>query len=87
MTNFKHKKKSGTCPGTSKGTAEGQQKDTNNNDNNIYLILFNKYKERVRAINFWGEKFKIIHELKEDSEYLKLSEEEQEHLVNELITS
>lgn len=86
-TNFKHKKKNGTCPGTGCGTGQGHVGDTNNNDNNIYLSLFNKYKKRAREINFWGEKFKIINELKEDSDYLRLTEEEQSQLVNEILTS
>ena len=88
ITNIKHKKKSGTCPGTGQGTAEGQVGDTNNNDNNIlYLTLLNKNKERVRAIKYWGEKIKIVNELKEDSDYLKLPQEQREKLLNEIITS
>lgn len=88
MTNFKHKKKNGTCPGTGDGTCQGHLGDTNNNDNNIlYLTLLNKNKERVRAIKYWGEKLKIVNELKEDSDYLKLPQEQQEKLLNEIITS
>ena len=34
------------------GTAEEHQRNTNNNDNNIYLYLFNKYKEQVCGKNF-----------------------------------
>lgn len=33
-------------------TAEEHQRNTNNNDNNIYLYLFNKYKEQVCGKNF-----------------------------------
>lgn len=55
--------------------------------NNIYLTLFNKYKERVCAINFWGEKITTVNKIKEEPDYLKLSQEEQENIVNELLTS
>ena len=54
---------------------------------NVYLSLLNKYKERVRAIKYWSEKFPILNEMKKEDDYLKLSPEEQENLVNELITS
>lgn len=65
------------------------EEDNDNEDdiNNIYLILFNKYKERVRTINFWGEKITTVNKIKEEPDYLKLSSEEQENLINELLTS
>lgn len=86
--NFKHKKKNGTGQGTGYGTGQGHLGDTNNNDNNIlYLNLLKKNKERMRAIKYWGEKIKIINELKEDNDYLSLTTEEQENIVNELLTS
>lgn len=55
-------------------------------DKDIYINLLKKYGERVRAITYWSEKFKITRELKEDKEYLKLNEELQEELVNELMS-
>lgn len=76
----------GTCPGTGWGTAQGQHGDTNNNDNNIlYLTLFNKYKERMREAKYFSNKIHIQKELRDDEEYLKLSREEQDKLFRELM--
>ena len=55
------------------------------NDNNIYITLFNKYKEQIEKENA-GRKFLIISECKRDEDYLKLSEEEQEKLFYELMS-
>ena len=55
------------------------------NDNNIYITLFNKYKEQIEKENA-GRKFLIISECKRDEDYLKLSEEKQEQLFYELIS-
>lgn len=58
------------------------------NDNNIlYLNLFNKYKEKVAKIQFWVEKIRLINQMKEENDYLKLTNEEQENIVNDLLTS
>lgn len=55
------------------------------NDNNIYITLFNKYKEQIEKENA-ARKFLIISECKRDEDYLKLSEEEQEKLFYELMS-
>lgn len=55
------------------------------NDNNIYITLFNKYKEQIEKENA-GRKFLIISECKRDEDYLKLSEEEQDQLFMELMS-
>ena len=76
----------GTCPGTGWGTAQGQHGDTNNNDNNIlYLTLFNKYKERMREAKYFFEKIHIQNELMHEEDYLNLSTEEQDRLYKELM--
>lgn len=66
----------------------GHTRDINNNDNNdniLYLNLFNKYNARMREINYWKDKIKIIGELREEEDYLKLSFEEQDKLFKELM--
>lgn len=73
-----------------KRTTNEQQVNTNKNvknDNNIYLILLNKYKERIKQIKFWSEKIKIANQIKEDEEFLKLTQDERDNIVNELLTS
>lgn len=73
-----------------KRTTNEQQVNTNKNvknDNNIYLTLFNKYKERIKQIKFWSEKIKIANQIKEDEEFLKLTQDERDNIVNELLTS
>lgn len=76
----------------SKCTTDEQQMNTNNNDNNInnvnnnYLLLLNKYSEKIRGKSF-GERIKIINELKSSTEYNKyLTQEEQTKLFSELIS-
>lgn len=54
-------------------------------DKDIYLSLLNKYKERMREIKFWSEKIKIISELREEQDYLNLTQEEQDKLFEELM--
>ena len=69
---------------------EDDEEDDNDNEddiNNIYLILFNKYKERISGLTRWGAKIPIINGMKQDVDFLKLSEEEQNNLVNELLSS
>lgn len=58
--------------------------DTNNN-NNIYLLLFNKYKGEIFGKTF-GEKIKKIGELKSSKEYEQLSEDLQDKLYAELMS-
>ena len=56
-----------------------------NNDNNIYITLFNKYKEQIEKENA-GRKFLIISACKKDDDYLKLTVEEQDQLFMELMS-
>lgn len=53
--------------------------------NNIYIYLFNIYKGKIQSTTSWREKIKIISELKEHPDYLKLSLEEQQDLFNDLM--
>lgn len=66
----------------------GHSRDINNNDNNdniLYLNLLNKYNARMKKINYWGDKIKIISELEKEQDYLKLSLEERDRLYKELM--
>lgn len=51
----------------------------------IYLYLFNKYKEQILDTNYYGQKIKLISDLRQEQEYELLSEEEQNRLFNELM--
>ena len=51
----------------------------------IYLYLFNKYKEQIEKENA-GRKFLIISACKRDDDYLKLTVEEQDQLFMELMS-
>jgi hypothetical protein len=55
-------------------------------EEDIYLILFNKYKERIRAIKYWSEKIVLINQLRNEESYLSLSNEQQEKLYEELMS-
>lgn len=81
-TNFKFKKKNGTCPRTPERTGKGQHRDTNNNDNNIYLYLLNKYKVESRQ-NF-SEYMKKVKELRNDEKWDLLTKEEQVKIISEI---
>ncbi len=59
--------------------------DTDNNDNNIYLYLFNNYKAKIQGSSF-GEKIKIIRQCKDDEYYSQLSLKEQERLFADLMS-
>lgn len=84
MINIKYKILNGTCPRTPERTAKGQQKDTNNNDNNIFIYLFKIYKGKIFGKKF-GEKVKLINQCKNEEQYMQLTEEEQDRLFNELM--
>ena len=56
------------------------------NDKNIYLMLFKKYKERIRAIKYWSEKIILINQLRNEESYLGLTNEQQEKLFEELMS-
>lgn len=71
-----------------KRTTDEQQMNTNNNDkndNNIYLYLYNKYKEQIEKENEC-KKIKIITECQNCSEYSLLTQEEQDKLFYELMS-
>ena len=63
----------------------GHTRDTNNNDNNIYLYLFNKYSEQIKAENE-SKKISIISACKNSKEYSLLTSEEQDKLFIDLIS-
>lgn len=56
-----------------------------NNNNNIYLYLFNIYKTKIQNSNF-GEKIRVLSELKEDKNYGLLNFEEQDKLFYKLMS-
>lgn len=60
-----------------------KQMITNNNDNNIYYILFNKYKEQLVGQTF-DMKIHIINQCRNENLYTQLSKEEQYKLFLEL---
>ena len=69
-----------------KPTTNQQQTNTNKNvKNNIYLFLFNKYREQLEGKNF-SEQIKLINLCKSEKEYSKLSLEDQDNLFNQLIS-
>lgn len=59
---------------------------TNNKDinNNIYLYLFNIYSEKISGKTF-AEKIRLVNQCKNSEEYLKLNNNEQNNLFNELM--
>ena len=63
----------------------GHTRDTNNNDNNIYLYLFNKYSEQIKAENA-RKKISIISDCKNSKEYSLLTGEEQDKLFIDLMS-
>lgn len=69
-------------------TTSKQPMNTNKNiknDNNIYITLFNKYKEQIEKENA-GRKFLIISACKKDDDYSKLTLDEQNQLFMELMS-
>lgn len=87
MTNFKYKIMNGTCPGTSKRTAKGQHRDTNNNDNNIlFNYLFNKYKEQFSVFQNREEKQAMFNVIMQDIDFKKLTKEKQTELYTRLLS-
>ena len=60
-------------------------KNVKNDNNIIYINLFNKYKEQIEKENA-GRKFFIISDCKKDDDYLKLTVEEQDQLFMELMS-
>ena len=68
-----------------KRTTDEQQMNTNNNDKNIYIYLFNKYKERIEKENA-NKKISLITECQNCSEYALLTNEEQDKLFYDLMS-
>ena len=70
-----------------KRTADEQQMNTNNNDkndNNIYLYLYNKYKEQIEKEP--NRIIQIISRMKETTDYEMLTLEEQDKLFYDLMS-
>lgn len=65
-------------------TTKEQQSNTNKNVKNLYLFLFNKYKEKIQEEP--RRTVQIISELKNSADYELLSEEEQENIFYELMS-
>lgn len=57
--------------------------DTNNNDNNIYFILFNKYKKQIEEQP--KRTIQIVSELKNSADYELLTIEDQDKLFMDLM--
>lgn len=57
--------------------------DTNNNDNNIYFILFNKYKKQIEEQP--RRTIQIVSELKNSADYELLTIEDQDKLFMDLM--
>lgn len=53
-------------------------------DNNIYINLINKYKNKIASENY-AQKIKTLSEVKKDNDFNKLSEEEKDKLFLELM--
>lgn len=52
---------------------------------NIYLLLFNKYSEKISGKTF-GTRISILNKLKDEEDYNELlTQEEQDNLFNELM--
>lgn len=67
-----------------KRTTNEQQTDTNNNINNIYLSLYNKYKKQIEEEKE-SKKIRIISECQNCEEYALLTLEEQNQLFLDLM--
>lgn len=68
-----------------KRTTDEQQMNTNNNDKNIYLFLFNKYKEQIEEEP--NRVVQIISRMKETTDYEMLTLEEQDKLFYDLMST
>lgn len=69
-----------------KPTTNEQQINTNKNvKNNLYLFIFNKYREELQKAKFY-QRMKIIKRIRNSEEYKNLSIEEQKKLDTELLT-
>ena len=87
MTNIKFENNYRTCPRTCGSVSKGHVPDTNNNDNNIYLYLFNKYKSEIVKQNFnFAQKMKLVNECQQENNFLKLTQEKQNELFLNLMS-
>ncbi len=68
-----------------KKTTKEQRSNTNKNVKNIYLFLFNKYKEQIEKENA-NRKIGIITECQNSEEYSNLTQEEQDKLFYDLMS-
>lgn len=60
--------------------------DINRLDKDIYIKLFYKYKEQIEKQEKFFDKMKIINQLKNDEEYIKLPLENQNEVFMQLMT-
>ena len=67
-----------------KTTTKQQQNNTENKDNNIYLYLYNKYKEQIEKEP--NRVVQIISRMKETTDYEMLTLEEQDKLFYDLMS-
>ena len=64
------------------GQSEARPRAINNNDNNIYLFLLNKYR-RENKLNF-NEYLKKVSAMKQDEKWNELTEDEQQSIICEI---
>lgn len=64
--------------------SEANTADINRQDKDIYINLFNKYKEKIKGTTFW-QKQKVITAVLETEEYKNLDEDSKEQLFMDLM--
>ena len=74
----------GTCPGTCERTGKGQHRDTNNNDNNIFIYFINKSNEENPRT--FKEKMSFLNNIQKDNKYKELTTDEEYNLRNYILT-
>lgn len=55
-------------------------------DKDIYIYLFNIYKEQMEKTQKWLDRIKVISGLKENEDYQKMNLESQDKLFMELLS-
>lgn len=55
-------------------------------DKDIYIYLFNIYKEQMEKTQKWSDRIKVISGLKENEDYQKMNLESQDKLFMELLS-
>lgn len=58
----------------------------NRQDKDIYIYLFNIYKEQIEKTQKWSDRIKTISNLKENEDYQKMNLESQDKLFMELLS-